>query len=109
MGFGRASARLCPYSVPGLENLAQWSKENRCSKPGKGTLLSASGCASNSSKSTPVLSADLLGDWREEAIWRSSDNTELRLYSTTIPTEYRLYTLMHDPEYRMAIAWQSQR
>lgn len=78
------------------------------SKPGKGTLLSASGCASNNStKSTPVLSADLLGDWREEVIWRTSDNSELRVYSTTIPTEYRLYTLMHDPEYRMAIAWQN--
>lgn len=71
-------------------------------------LLSAEGCASNNgSKATPALSADLLGDWREEVIWRSADNKELRLYTTTIPTERRFYTLMHDPQYRLAIAWQN--
>jgi rhamnogalacturonan endolyase len=71
-------------------------------------LLTAEGCTSNNgTKSTPALSADLLGDWREEVIWRSTDNRELRLYSTTIPTVHRLYTLMHDPQYRLAIAWQN--
>lgn len=104
-------------SSPGSTNFAVWwdgdllrelEDGTTISKHGKGTLLSASGSASNNStKSNPVLSADLLGDWREEVIWRSSDNTELRLYSTTIPTEYRLYTLMHDPVYRMAVAWQN--
>lgn len=104
-------------SSPSSTNFAVWwdgdlSREledgTSISKPGKGTLLTASGCSSNNStKSTPVLSADLLGDWREEVIWRASDNSELRLYSTTAPTEYRLYTLMHDPEYRAAIAWQN--
>ena len=58
-------------------------------------------------KATPGLSADLLGDWREEAIWRSSDNKELRVYTTTIPTEHRLHTLMHDPQYRLSVAWQN--
>lgn len=61
----------------------------------------------NGTKATPVLSADVLGDWREEVIWRSSDNNSLLLFTTTIPTEYRLYTLMHDPVYRLAIAWQN--
>ena len=56
---------------------------------------------------TPALSADILGDWREEVIWRTTDNKELRIYTTTIPTEHRLYTLMHDPQYRLAIAWQN--
>ena len=50
-----------------------------------------------STKSTPVLSADLLGDWREEVIFPTDDGSELRLFSTTIPTDYRCYTLMHDP------------
>ncbi|HVS51127.1 MAG TPA: rhamnogalacturonan lyase [Opitutaceae bacterium] len=72
------------------------------------TLLSASGCSSNNStKSTPCLSADLFGDWREEVVFRSSDNRELRIYTTTIPATNRLYTLMHDPQYRLAIAWQN--
>jgi rhamnogalacturonan endolyase len=71
-------------------------------------LLNAEGCsANNSSKSTPALSADIFGDWREEVIWRTTDNQELRIYSTIIPTEHRLYTLMHDPQYRLAIAWQN--
>lgn len=71
-------------------------------------LLTADGCASNNgSKATPCLSGDILGDWREEVIWRSADNQELRIYSTTIPTKYRLPTLMSDPQYRLSIAWQN--
>jgi rhamnogalacturonan endolyase len=78
------------------------------SKYGSGNLLSASGCYSNNgSKSTPCLSADILGDWREEVIWRTSDNRHLRIYTTTHVTPHRLYTLMHDPQYRLGIAWQN--
>jgi rhamnogalacturonan endolyase len=78
------------------------------SKFGGGTLLSASGCASNNgTKSTPCLSADLCGDWREEVIFRTSDNTALRIYTTTTTTTSRFYTLMHDPQYRLSIAWQN--
>jgi rhamnogalacturonan endolyase len=40
-------------------------------------------------------------------IWRSADNKELRIYTTTIPTEQRLRTLMHDPQYRLSVAWQN--
>ena len=71
-------------------------------------LVTAVDCTSNNgTKATPALSADLFGDWREEVIWRTTDNKELRIYTTTIPTEHRLYTLMHDPQYRLAIAWQN--
>jgi rhamnogalacturonan endolyase len=71
-------------------------------------LLTADSCvANNGSKATPVLSGDILGDWREEVIWRSADNNELRIYSTTIPTTHRFTTLMHDPEYRLSMAWQN--
>jgi rhamnogalacturonan endolyase len=71
-------------------------------------LLTAEGAAANNgSKATPALSADLLGDWREEVIWRTADNTSLRIYTTTIPATNRLYTLMHDRTYRLAIAWQN--
>ena len=54
-----------------------------------------------------ALSADILGDWREEVIWRTADNSELRIYTTTIPATNRFYTLMHDPQYRLSIAWQN--
>jgi rhamnogalacturonan endolyase len=71
-------------------------------------LLTATECVSNNgTKSTPALSADLLGDWREEVLWRTSDGGALRLYTTTIPTDRRIYTLMHDLQYREAIAWQN--
>ncbi|OLS41151.1 Ig-like domain-containing protein [Bacillus sp. MRMR6] len=63
--------------------------------------------SSNGTKATPTLQADILGDWREEVLLPTNDDTELRVYSTTIPTEYRLFTLMHDSVYRNAIAWQN--
>src|SRR5262249_27372419 len=72
------------------------------------SILSPSGLSSNNgTKSTPCLSGDILGDWREEVIWRSSANNELRIYTTTIAATNRFYTLMHDPQYRCAIAWQN--
>jgi rhamnogalacturonan endolyase len=65
-------------------------------------------CVSNNgTKSNPSLSADILGDWREELICRTKDNKELRIFSTTIPTDKRFYTLMHNPQYRLSIAWQN--
>lgn len=71
-------------------------------------LFTAEGAVSNNgTKANPALSADILGDWREEVIFRSEDNNSLRIYSTTIPTEHRIYTLMHNPQYRMSIAWQN--
>lgn len=71
-------------------------------------LLDAVGVSSNNgSKSTPVLSADLFGDWREEIIWRAADDSSLRIYSTPIPTTHKFTTLMQDPQYRAAIAWQN--
>lgn len=63
--------------------------------------------SNNGSKSNPCLIADIIGDWREEIIWRSSDNTYLAIVSSTdMPTE-RIFTLMHDPVYRTSIAWQN--
>jgi rhamnogalacturonan endolyase len=65
-------------------------------------------CASNNgTKANCNLQADILGDWREEVLIRSTDSSELKIYSTTIPTEYRIYTLMHDSLYRQGIAWQN--
>ena len=62
----------------------------------------------NSTKKTPNLTADLLGDWREEIIlWDSSDGCTLNIFTTNIATEYRVPTLMHDHTYRMGVAWQN--
>jgi hypothetical protein len=73
-----------------------------------GVLLAPSGIASNNgTKANPSLQADIVGDWREEVVWRESESGALRIYTTTIPAAQRLYTLMHDHQYRVAIAWQN--
>jgi rhamnogalacturonan endolyase len=102
-------------SPPGSDNFTIWwgSDLNRfllngtsiSAYSGGGTGLNASGCTSNNtSKSTPALTADIFGDWREEVVFRTTGNDALRIYTTTTPTTKRLYTLMHDPIYRMSVA-----
>ncbi len=104
-------------SAPSPKNFAIWwdgdelrelLDNTSITKYGGGTLLSAGGCASNNgTKATPCLQADIFGDWREEAIWRTSDNKYLNIYTTTDVTSRRIYTLMHDPVYRLGVAWQN--
>lgn len=75
---------------------------------GSDTLITFEGTKMcNSTKNTPSLVADLFGDWREEAVVRNEDDTELRIYMTTEETRYMIYTLMHDPVYRNAVANQN--
>jgi rhamnogalacturonan endolyase len=84
--------------------ISKWNWTSETADP----LLTDAECDSNNgTKATPCLSGDLLGDWREEVVWRTADSRELRIYTTTIPTEHRLPTLMHDRQYRLAIAWQN--
>jgi hypothetical protein len=70
-------------------------------------LTGASVHSNNGTKSTPSLSGDLFGDWREEVVWPTTSNTALRIYSTPNQTTTRITTLLHDPQYRVAIAWQN--
>lgn len=63
--------------------------------------------SNNGTKGNPCIQASILGDWREDVVFRSKDSTFLRLYTTTDYTKARIYTLMHDPVYRMGIAWQN--
>ncbi|MFD2569025.1 T9SS type A sorting domain-containing protein [Spirosoma soli] len=61
----------------------------------------------NGSKNNPGVTADLLGDWREEMVYRNSNSTQLLLFTTTATTSTRIYTLMHDAQYRVAVAHQN--
>ncbi|MDD4992371.1 MAG: autotransporter-associated beta strand repeat-containing protein [Paludibacter sp.] len=70
------------------------------------TLLTADAYSCNYTKGTPCLQADLVGDWREEAIWWRPDSLALRIYTTPIPTTNRVYSLECDPQYRQALCWQ---
>ncbi|MBP5321100.1 MAG: rhamnogalacturonan lyase [Kiritimatiellae bacterium] len=55
-------------------------------------------------KAMPCLLGDILGDWREEIIWRENDNRSLRLYLSTEPTPHPLTTLAEDHVYRLGLA-----
>ena len=61
----------------------------------------------NGTKSNPCVQGDLVGDWREEVLVRTTDNSALRLYISTIPTDYRFHTFLEDPVYRISIATQN--
>ncbi len=71
------------------------------------TAYQSGAAQNNGTKATPGLSGDILGDWREEVIWRNESNTQLLIFSTTAVTTHKLRTLMHDSQYRVAIAWQN--
>ena len=58
----------------------------------------------NGTKQNPCLSADIVGDWREEVITRNRESTELHIYVSTIPTDYRIDCLMQDIPYRLSVA-----
>ena len=67
-----------------------------------------SGCAlSNSSKNNPGFLGDIIGDWREELVLRKSDNTGLRIYTTSYESPHAITSLWYDHEYRNAMTWQS--
>jgi rhamnogalacturonan endolyase len=70
-------------------------------------LTAANVHSNNGTKSTPSLSGDLWGDWREEVIWPTADNTALRIYATPVATDRRITTLLQDSQYRVALAWQN--
>ncbi len=61
----------------------------------------------NWTKSNPCLSADILGDWREEVVARTPDSDELRIFVSPIPTDYRINCLMEDIPYRLSTAAQN--
>ena len=68
------------------------------------TVQRFDGQFNNGTKSNPCLSADILGDWREEVLIRNRESTELRLYVSTIPTNHRIPCLMEDIPYRLSVA-----
>ena len=88
----------------GYPKIYKWDYENNKLV----TILDPAGTLSNNwKKGHPCIQADILGDWREEAVWRNSDDTELRIYTTTDLTDHKFYTLMHDSLYRCSVAFQN--
>lgn len=62
----------------------------------------------NGTKKNPCAIGDILGDWREEMVMRTSDNRFIRIYTTVTPTEHRMQSLWYDHQYRQAMVWQTE-
>lgn len=72
-----------------------------------GRVFQSVGCKlNNDSKNNPCALGDIIGDWREEIVVRTTDNAYIRIYTTPIATSYRIPTLWHDHQYRNAMVWQ---
>ena len=101
-GSGKCSPRIRNYNtekgiISTFQEFAAYGNPSTC----------------NTTKATPCLQADILGDWREELIMYkyeedySSDESVLMIFSTPEETEYKVPCLMEDHIYRMGIAWQN--
>ncbi|SCP98236.1 rhamnogalacturonan lyase family protein [Anaerobium acetethylicum] len=91
--------------VPVSTNITNWNFET-----GESEILleSTEIFTSNGTKGNMGLVADVLGDWREEIIARTSaDASKIRIYTSTIETDYSIPCLMEDHAYRLGVAWQN--
>ncbi len=71
-------------------------------------LTQENSASCNTTKATPCLSADILGDWREEVIlWNNNDPSKIQIFTTNETSNVRIPTLMHDHTYRLGISWQN--
>ncbi|MFD1401268.1 rhamnogalacturonan lyase family protein [Robinsoniella peoriensis] len=86
-------------------NLTKWDYENNQEV----TLFDSTQILSNNgTKGNTGLTADILGDWREEIISRcSSDQNRIRIYASTIQTDYVVPCLLENRAYRQGVAWQN--
>ena len=91
-----------------LDGASSREGASRVFKADGSTVFTASGTANcNWTKNTPSATGDIIGDWREEIIVRTTDNKYVRVYTTNIKTNYRNYTLWHDHQYRQGMVWES--
>ena len=88
----------CVYKAPGQKEVGTGRSypDSRCWM-GQGNL-------NNSSKNNPCFLGDILGDWREEIVSRTSDKLIIQISS--YPSPHGITTLWADHEYRNAMTWQ---
>ena len=91
-----------------LDGASSREGASRIFKADGSVLFTADGTANcNWTKNTPSAAGDILGDWREEIIVRTTDNKYIRIYTTNYSTKWRNYTLWHDHQYRQGMVWES--
>jgi rhamnogalacturonan endolyase len=70
-------------------------------------LTTTSMSSNNGTKANPCIVGDIVGDWREEVVLRTTNNRFIRIYMTPTETNYRFHTFLQDPVYRMSIVYQN--
>ncbi|RKN12495.1 hypothetical protein D7319_00565 [Streptomyces radicis] len=87
--------------------IEQWDPENPTPSGSLPRLLStwSHGAVNASQDINPTFYGDILGDWREEAVYTNADHDELIIFTTDHPTDTRLYTPAHNPAYRNAMTF----
>ena len=92
----------------GLDGASSREGASHVVKADGSVIFTATGTANcNWTKNTPSATGDILGDWREEIIVRTSDNKYIRVYTTNFATPWRNYSLWHDHQYRQGMVWES--
>ncbi len=95
--------------VPRSLTVLKWDYEKEKTVP---LLDSSEIWTNNGTKGNAGLVADILGDWREEIIARTSDaagkpNNTVRIYMSTIQTDYVVPCLLQNLAYKEGVAWQN--
>jgi len=82
--------------------LEKWNPESPAPSNSLPRVLTTSkfGATGVGSAGNPTSVGDIMGDWREEAVYTDADHDELIVFTTDRPTDTRLYTLAHNPAYR---------
>ncbi|WP_258534407.1 hypothetical protein [Streptomyces sp. PT12] len=85
----------------------EWDPENPSPSGSLPRLLTTSrfGAVNASQDINPTFYGDVIGDWREEAVYTNAAFDELIVFTTDRPTDTRLYTLAHNPAYRNAMTF----
>ncbi|MBV7700660.1 hypothetical protein [Streptomyces sp. TRM70350] len=83
----------------------KWNPNNPKPSNSLARLLTTSnyGAVDASQNVQPTFYGDILGDWREEAVYTNASYNQLIIFTTDHPTSTRLYTLAHNPAYRNAM------
>jgi hypothetical protein len=83
----------------------KWDPNNPTPTNGLPRLLTTSnyGAVDASQNVQPAFYGDILGDWREEAVYTNASYNQLIIFTTNVPSSTRLYTLAHNPAYRNAM------
>ncbi|MGP3982475.1 rhamnogalacturonan lyase family protein [Streptomyces sp. KR80] len=83
----------------------KWNPNNPTPTNSLPRLLTTSnyGAVDASQNVQPTFYGDILGDWREEAVYTNASYNQLIIFTTDHPTSTGLYTLAHNPAYRNAM------